>query len=716
MSGEIELLQTRALTHIVGHDAAGLAGRLPVPPDLIDTVSSPLTPFSGQIQAIATHDRLRASPAGFWAGPGYRLWRATTLATQHYATDGSYIIASFSEDFGQTWVPSARRIFGSSTDTVVRGAAIGNMAAGRVGGIVTTGETTRKTWFIRSDDGGSTWAVTDVTSSMTYANHLVFGPMIAWPARLGGDDTSGFCVISCFGGTAGAKAIYTVDNGATWADKLLKPPGGAAAVVSETCPVVTDDGLLLYARTSGAAAVMAVAKAANLTGGATDLAFTAWVNTGVTLGESPPHVLFDGGKVSALIPRREGWSAVTAENTLEVVTKDATAVWAAGGSLSGGTTYTIAALPSRLLGYFYSAKLGTHYAHYFVAGESVFANMTDAALNSEFVLRQMPGALPPAQAAPAPRNVLRNSDFSRWTRGTSWTGITVPTAICDSWKVYISGAIINASRVMLTADQSAMFANRPRYGLKYAVTGGASPDYAGIYQTWLGEDARSFVRAFSRVRSAISVCGFGRFFPAGGRVSLLYYTAAAPTTAVIFAGTAAFPTQSDQDGPFYTEAALVGAELTVDIDQIIRAEMIIGAGADNTLFEMTLTGISLVAGSYVPEMQPVDEIGDAARCNNYVQTVFPSHTAARAVCTMSYTSTTSATGIVDIDDMAGASTVTPVLANYTLAGNSTFTALTAAVNGNQVVLTATVSGGAVGTSYPLMQIADAPALLADTGY
>ena len=66
--------------------------------------------------------------------------------------------------------------------------------------------------------------------------------------------------------------------------------------------------------------------------------------------------------------------------------------------------------------------------------------------------------------------------------------------------------------------------------------------------------------------------------------------------------------------------------------------------------------------------------------------------------------------------MAGASTVTPVLANYTLAGNSTFTALTAAVNGNKVVLTATVSGGTAGTSYPLMQVANAAALLADTGY
>lgn len=527
------------------------------------------------------------------------------VGTGHVQNNSMLVVRETHDNFES--MVKLRTLFSRASDPFIRAAAIGAMGSGRYGGIVITGENgSRKVWSLISDDKFATCTITEVTSSMTRGEHFVYGMLLPWPAAAGGHDTTGFQVLSYGGTNTDVKVIRTADNGATWSDASLKTSTDLPGAAQEPSMVQLGDGRwLLVVRTA------ADGNAWASVGNAAMTSFGSWVDTGIPLGSNPIHVLVEGEYVYANVFYREDFTGAVEENCLVSWFARSTDVASSPTALGAGTRRILQTLPSRAIGYTYSARRGGNggWFHVFKAGED--DSTASGAGSALCVIRQLSGSVRGLMAAPILEQHVENPIFDVWPRGTTFSSTSTSQVVAGRWLLSPSGATCSVSRVEVPDAVRYALPFRSAYGLSMNNTGSAN-DFVGLQQQWRGVDAiPKAVHIANRQRIWVRLYGWGAF-PSEWRCSISINS----TTALRAGGSTAFvaPQGIEGNGPWVVEHELRTASLeTLSISEsaVTQVALLLDNGAASSEFTINLAGVFLFVGP-TPPMQPVaPSIADA---------------------------------------------------------------------------------------------------------
>ena len=521
-----------------------------------------------------------ASTVGFWpAGLAKRADADEVLVFAHmgsgHTTETGQIVMARSRD----WLASVAEwvtIFSREDAPYVRAAAIGNMAAGRIGGIVTTGDATRTQWFVKSDDGGVTWTATDITASVPLAQHFPYGQIIPWPAAAGGHDTLGFLVVS-YGGTVDAKYMGTTDNGATWTDGVLKSTAGMPFGTQAQEPTLlrTSNGWVLLARTNANTNLVAAVAG-------DDMVFGAWLDTGFQQGSNPVHAVVADGYLCAIIQDRRSFTGSVSDNAVRMrrIPENASPT-----TLATAAESVVAVFADRGIGYVQSLLTEVGWLHIAKSGEgSSTSGGSGAAL---IVGRTTPAAVP---AGGSIVQFVENGEFDEWPRGTSFIGKTADFGCAGRFSIIVSGATVDAERFALTRDTLAGLPCRSPYGL--VIDNEGSPnDFVTLRQRWIGEEAPQLA-ALLMDRQMVTM----RIIGVGEQTDRVFASIAVDGTEIGWAEFSA-PQNIEGEAPWIASAEMKLSALSADPSTAATVEVNIGNRAINSAFTLKLARVAAYLGS-----------------------------------------------------------------------------------------------------------------------
>ena len=553
--------------------SAGVAAAITAQvPAIIDAHEARLRhPFECQWSTLEA-----ATTVGFWpAGLAKRVDADEVLVFAHmgsgHTTETGQIIMARSYD----WLASATEwvtIFSRASDPYVRGGAIGNMAAGRIGGIVTTGDTTRTQWFVKSDDGGVTWTATDITASVPIAQHFPYGQIMPWPAAAGGHDSLGFIVAS-YAGTADAKYMGTQDKGETWTDGILKSAAGLpfGTQVQEPILLPVSTGWVLFARTNANTNLVAAVAGP-------DMSFGPWIDTGFPQGSNPVSAIVADGYINVAVQDRRSFAGSVSDNAVRMRRIPETA---SPATLADAEETVVAIFPDRGIGYIQSINTEAGWIHIAKGGEG---SSTSGGSGSRLLV----GHTTPVAMADVTEivNIIENGEFTEWPRGDSFLARTANFGCAGRWSVNVSGATVDVEKLTIAKEEIAGMPCRTPYGLTIDNVGSPN-DYVTLRQRWLGIDAQTRA-ALLMERQAFTV----RLVAKGVPPADLFFSITADSTEL---GYAAFtrPQGIEGDAPWVATGVLKLGALAVDPASVATLDFFIGNRAVNSAY--TLKPVS-VAG------------------------------------------------------------------------------------------------------------------------
>lgn len=577
----------------------------------------PLAPkggaFSGHASVVSRYRTMTSWPCGIaWQSSEDRLWCFEVIEPAHGVNTTGTQLASrvecwYTEDNGNTKL-GRRTIYSDPSQRPIAG-AIGNMASGRIGGILTVSdsasdEINRDVIFIYSDDNCATWTSVDLTGLTT--NHFVYGMLLPLPTAYGGDDTNGFCAVT-YAGTTEAKLLKTTDNGANWTSVEPLLDGDATLTnPQEPSLIFTDSGAILFAR--GATNLYA-AKSTNLS------TWSAWTDTGIVLGENPVHAVVDDDDfVHVAICDRDDFTSAVYENVVRTYRIAGSTLYSDLTALGSVTPKLEWNLGYRGIGYFQSKLVGTEWYHFVKGRES--ASTANAASADLVLITTAPRPSPSLTPMLPPRQLIHNPAFDLWNNGTSFLNQTATAALADRWTYFPSGATADITRVTLTEVQRLSFPHRPRYGLKLDTIGAGNvhSDFVGIHQYFYGEQFYDLLRLLqARQEIDFIVYGLGTPIPSA-RINLYieYGTGGSSDTSVVGTLTTAYVAN---DGSYVQTARLaVGliGDPTIGTNPHIR--VVLDCSSSATAFAATLTGVFAYAGQAPDEPVVLDSLSSQLQC------------------------------------------------------------------------------------------------------
>jgi hypothetical protein len=474
-----------------------------------------------------------------------QLYRVICVSASHAPEVGAPVLLEVSDDLGQNW-RHVQTIYSDGTRSV-------RAMATRLDGdtmtvVVSTHGSPNKLFVLKADAPFHSWTETEITGLA--GDHFLFGELHRYPTAVGGNDTTGLIFYTYEGEpTPQVYAVYTV-NGTTWAEQALTNLNDLGINEISICRHGTLNrwtglGRVKASNTANRARFVAL-RSTDLLTWATDLDSgienmrhnsepgniplpdTTFGDFGQRAADgnvgTPPLCYWSGGKIHAALFYRESWAVGEFDNNLQVFSAPAEEVWAANGSFRDVAPHRID-LPERALGMGFAAQLpGGGMAMTFRAEEGVYDAVVegqhDSTSNSLFML--VGGATIPAKARNPDegRNLWLDPGFSRWSLGTSWSGVTDESRAAkgpDGTRVWTSGASFDIDRVALPADISSKLCHRPHWAMRLNSTAIAA-NFSGWEQTHWGIEA---VRSFSQREVLFQIWGYGPL-PAGAlRASVL---------------------------------------------------------------------------------------------------------------------------------------------------------------------------------------------------
>lgn len=485
---------------------------------------------------------------------GGLMWHASTdalilveqIGTGH-VQENSMLVVRKSQDGGDTW-RNLKTIFSRESDPFIRASAFASFSSTRIAGIVNTGDLTRKTWSIVTDDAFATATVTEITSSFTLGSHFVYGLMLPWPAVAGGHDTQGWQVLSYGGANTDVKAIRTANNGSTWTDAVIKTSSGLPGAAQEPSIVRLSDGRWFIAtRTTANGNVWGTVAPADMS------SWSAWFDLGIPLGSNEVHVLVNGDYCYLHAFYRDGFAAPGGDGLL--ADDNAIIAWRAKCTdiVASSQPFTqrrvMARLSDRAIGYPQSVQ--DPYGYWYHIQKIGEGDSTVRGSGSALCLiRQVPGAVRGVGSVPAVRQIIEDPTFSQWPRGDTVTASSTTGQWFGRHYLHPSGSTVTATKTEVPQAVRACVPNWSMYGAVIDNTGSAN-DFVGIQHRWLGDDAKPMALDIcNRQRVTSRIWGWGTF-PANLRSPFVVNS----TDAVRAATTSTFPVPVgvEGDAPWVTE-------------------------------------------------------------------------------------------------------------------------------------------------------------------
>lgn len=202
------------------------------------------------------------------------------------------------------------------------------------------------------DQNDITWTVSSFTVS---PDALDFhGDVIAYPASVGGNDTSGLIFFG-YSPVDGICCYTSTDNGDTLTEHLsIVETNIAVPSVSEihVCRAGTLDKWFMFIRNSGSNTYGAMSVSDDL------LTWSEPVLTPLLLGSTPPAIFYESGSLWAVgFNRRNNSTDIDFKNSLKIAKGDVDEVFSSGG-LSGWENWQdVCYLPHWCTGYFHHVKV-----------------------------------------------------------------------------------------------------------------------------------------------------------------------------------------------------------------------------------------------------------------------------------------------------------------------------------------------------------------------
>jgi len=625
--------------------------------------------------------------------------------------------AWYSDDGGTTW-EGRRTIYSDSYHRPIA-AAIGNLGGTRFGGIITCtidderAANVRTQFSILSTDSGTTWTSTEQTGITI--SRFVYGMMIPYPTRFGGNDSTGYCA-AVYAGADAFGLIYTLDAGDTWADVTLKVNDNVwSTFLAEPSVVFTPAGAIAFLRGGTSITMHAITSEDGVT-------WSDFIDTGVPLGANPIQALVDNaGIVHIAIFDRENFEGAVTENTMRTYRIPASVVYANPAELGNVTDRLEWIGGNRMIGYMQSKYVaGYGWMHIWKNRES-WPTTTNAASADIAMATSVPRPSIARERNAPPAQLAHNPDFDIWQGGTTFSGITTQQVTADRWEYFPSGATATIARRSLTQRQSMAFPHRPRYGLDLAI-GSTNAAYAGLYQYHYNDDFHALYR-IARARQELTLVVMGLREPlshaqAGFQINYGSGGSTGPTA------TASFPKAYATNAGPWIQAVRI--PITITGNPTIGTSPFIRFGlqqSSNAACDTTLTGLFLIDGIAPDDFSVPDALTRLQQVQRYRRLWSGTSLLNRYIAAGSVQSTTTLEAPVRFD--------TPMampLSAITASSTSHFRARTAAVSATATglagsayselgcLLTLTTTGLTAGQAGSLEALDAAASILFSTGH
>jgi hypothetical protein len=408
-------------------------------------------------------------------------------AANHETSTGSTLDWVMTRDLGQT-VHRGCTIFSDADFPRIRAAAMGQMDGGRVGGIVAVQDgSVLKCWFLYSDDlmtsaaltGAPTWTRVELTG-LEYPWHQVYGMLIRDPETPGR-----FMVGSYHIGGKRLGILETLDNGATWSDRLMVDETGVEdeAAPSEASIVWTPQGWVAFCRVDGGNM--------HVTTSADGETWTDLEDTGIDLRQNPVHAVYDGGVIELLLSWRGGFPGAQLSDGFEAIRVSPALCFADPGAIRRLPRRRVADAPVRAIGYWTSVQIPRNagepgpWMHLGKCGEA--SSTVRGSHAYEVRLSSVPAAAPDMDAGFL---ITENPGFGLSRRGTSFAASTALRPVADAWTLTGNAAAeveAAAEWAPLTAAQRGFF---PWLTHGLTLTSDGTATNIGLRQRFVGDDAR----------------------------------------------------------------------------------------------------------------------------------------------------------------------------------------------------------------------------------
>lgn len=542
------------------------------------------SPFVGQVATVGDY------PFTFWPGGAWYdestdlMYMAQIVAHAHAPTHARVDLLT-SKDHGATF--SRYTIFSDAANPQIRDAVIGKMDGGRIGGIVSTGDTSRKQWFLSNDGAG--WTAVEITGLTI--DHFVYGDLLRGFSGAAND-----WMIASYAGTAAAKVLRTIDNGATWAEYTLRDSAGLPGTSPKPEePIILHApgiGWACFARVGNTPAAIQNMYVTTSVDGAT---WSAWQDTGIALGSNPVYGVYDGGKFELILSFRGGpFIGGDQDNIIQSVSILPSELFADASELGRKPRRDIAALPTLGIGYFCGTKIPRKAGD--PNGEWVFfgkANESEVSVTlgaSADMVRLSRIQIATANRQPAIQ-LMDNVGFTHKRRGTSFGPLAVNFPFADRWYMNASGATCDVALTPMTEVQRNIF---PMFDTVATVTATAN-DFTGIAQNYLGQDAFDMVRILDQAgKLTARIYGFGTMPPLA--LQVLVNGSGATATATSFPVPPACA-----DGGWVTEVEFQITNIAVLPSAATSCTISINTGATSNAWPDTdVVGITLWSGEAPP--------------------------------------------------------------------------------------------------------------------
>lgn len=549
-----------------------------------------------------------------WSAASDELVLVEQIGTGHIQ-NSSMIIVRKSQDGGDTW-RGLKTIFSRESDPFIRASAFTAFSSTRMAGILNTGDLTRKTWYVETNDGWATGTVTEITSDMALGSHFVYGQIIRWPAAAGGHDTTGWQVLSYGGANTDVKAIRTADNGANWTDATIKTSSGLPGAAQEPSLVQLSDGrwFVIVRTTANGNAWAAVAPE--------DMgSWSDWWDTGIPLGSNTVHALVDGDECFVNVIYRDGFPAPGGDSTLAddntvVAYRAKCSDIIAGAQLTARKT--MARAMDRLTGYPQSCQdnRGNWY-HALKIGEG--DSTVQGSGSSLCIVREIKGAVRGVGSVPAVRQLIEDPTFTQWPRGDTVSASSTTGQWFGRFFLHPSGATVTVTKTEVPQAVRACVPNWSMYGAVIDNTGSAN-DFVGFQHRWLGDDAKPMALDIcNRQRVTSRIWGWGTF-PANLRSPFVVNNA----DAVRAATTSTFPVPVgiEGDAPWVTEVTYRTEHLddiSIAPSAVTSCYFSIDNGAASTEFTLQLASWEVFLGVPPLEVSRPPLVSPSAATTRYCQ-------------------------------------------------------------------------------------------------
>ena len=179
---------------------------------------------------------------------------------------------------------------------------------------------------------------------------------------------------------------------------------------------------------------------------------TAWVDSNIAIGQNPGRIVYEWGRLWFVLQAREGGAIGGLENKIIAASADAETVYADGGAVTELRSYSIVAVLNGVaIGYVDLCRLASNrWLGYAVDAETPLGSSNKSRSRIiRFGGDPAPVAAPHVARMRGPAYpLIDNADFSWWTRGDSFSGVTGLTNVADRWKVSSNDGV-DVTRVAL---------------------------------------------------------------------------------------------------------------------------------------------------------------------------------------------------------------------------------------------------------------------------